>query len=175
MEGMSQDFLSRWSRRKLEAEHAEPVPAPETAAPPPDPEAIAAEAGEITPEEIAALPPVEELTATSDLVAFLRKGVPVALRNAALRRMWTVDPAIRDFIGEARDYSWDWNTPGGVPVSGPMEPGTDVPAMVRRIFGGEDEAEAPRVVERENVNEVTFQAGTAAYAPATPRAAGGIR
>lgn len=143
---MSDNFLSRWSQRKLanaepktpeeptvevaaveiEAEAAQPVPAE----------------SEMTEEEIAALPPVEELHAGSDIAGFLRKGVPLVLRNAALRRMWMVDPSIRDFVGEARDYAWDWNVPGGVPVSGPLSPTTDVPGMLRRIIGEESEPAA---------------------------------
>ena len=50
-------------------------------------------------------------TADSDLSAFLRKGVPAALKNAAMRQMWSLDPAIRDHVGPA-EYAWDFNTPG---------------------------------------------------------------
>lgn len=127
---MSEKFLSRWSKRKLEdsEKSAEPPVSPpaETSADEPDP---------VTPEEIAALPAVESVTSAEDLMIFLRKGIPVALRMAALRKLWVLDPEIRDFVGDARDYSWDWNVPGGVPVSGPLEPGTDVDSMVRKILG----------------------------------------
>ncbi|TIU06806.1 MAG: DUF3306 domain-containing protein, partial [Mesorhizobium sp.] len=51
------------------------------------------------------LPRVEDLTAESDLSAFLRKGVPKMLKRAALRRMWSLDPAIRDHIGPS-EYAW---------------------------------------------------------------------
>jgi hypothetical protein len=44
--------------------------------------------------------------------------VPAALKNAALRRMWSLDPAIRDYRDLAVDYAWDWNTPGGLPGGG---------------------------------------------------------
>jgi hypothetical protein len=131
---VSDAFLTRWSRRKL----AETPPEADT---PQLPEG-GLEAREetlddfATEEDIAALPPVESLDGASDIAAFLRKGVPLALRNAALRRVWAADPAIRDFIGHARDYDWDWNVVGGVPVSGPLSPGTDVAAMVRNIVGG---------------------------------------
>jgi hypothetical protein len=62
---MSEGFLSRWSRRKREtpAEEPAPPPAPPAAIVPPSPEAEAtaeggtAEGEEITPEELAALPP----------------------------------------------------------------------------------------------------------------------
>ena len=124
---MSNDFFSRWSKRKLE-EAATPPESEETAAalptagetespvPTEAPEPDAA----MAPEELAALPDPDDLTVGSDITGFLRQGVPLALRNRALRRMWSLDPAIRDYIGDARDYAWDWNTPGGMPVSGPL-------------------------------------------------------
>lgn len=145
---MTEDFLSRWSRRKEKARRVELSPEPRSdetagltpAAPPQhDPETLAAERA-LTPEEIAALPKIHELAADSDFAVFLRRGVPDALRNAALRKMWMLDPAIRDFAGHARDYAYDWNTPGGVPGHGALEPGDDVPAMVRSIFGEPDAA-----------------------------------
>lgn len=142
---MSADFLSRWSRRKQEARRdgvvpealpeaqADSVPPAQTGAPA-EPVAVPDDP-DLAPDEIAALPRIEDLTPESDLSAFLRKGVPEGLRNAALRRMWSLDPAIRDFVGEARDYAWDWNTPGGVPGTGDLLPGQDVQAMVRQVFG----------------------------------------
>jgi hypothetical protein len=47
----------------------------------------------------AILPPIEAIDAHTDVTVFLRSGVPDELRRAALRRAWTVDPAIRDFRG----------------------------------------------------------------------------
>jgi hypothetical protein len=67
---------------------------------------------------------------------FLRKGVPEPLRNAALRRMWSLDPNIRDFVSEAREYAYDWNTPGGVPGSGALPASEEVARMAARIVGG---------------------------------------
>jgi len=137
---MSDDFLTRWSRRKREARREEearaPAAAPEPEAPAPAaaPEPPSGGEPELTPEDIAALPPIEELTAESDFSAFLRRGVPEKLKNAALRRMWALDPAIRDHVGDARDYAFDWNVPGGVPGNGPL-PAAGVEAMLRGIFG----------------------------------------
>lgn len=125
---MDGSFLQRWSRLKRDADAALPEPLAEP------------EADALGEEEIAALPDIGTLTAESDITGFLRKSVPPALRNAALRRMWLLDPAIRDFVGPARDYSYDWNTPGGVPGNGPLEPGAAT-AMLRRIFGDERKTE----------------------------------
>ena len=134
---MSGEFLSRWSRRKLEVKQAEetaPAEAPE-GGPEAAPGAEELSPEELSPEELAALPPGESLTAQSDIAAFLRKGVPQALRNAALRRAWAVDPEIRDYVGDARDYAYDWNVPGGVPGTGPLDAGTDLARMVEDVFG----------------------------------------
>jgi hypothetical protein len=76
----------------------------------------------------ATLPPLESLTAESDFSAFLREEVPAALRRAALRRAWSLDPTIRDFVGPA-DYAWDFNAPGGVPGFS-----LDLPADVERLI-----------------------------------------
>lgn len=77
-------FLSRWSRRKLDAK-AEPAPpppvetkTPEAEPPPPPPE----------------LPPVESLTKDSDFSVFLKAGVPQELKQAALQKLWQSDPAL---------------------------------------------------------------------------------
>jgi hypothetical protein len=138
---MSGDFLSRWSRRKLEVQRTEEEERarPEVPALPVDQEPAA---DELSPEELAGLPPVESLTAESDIAAFLRKGVPQALRNAALRRAWALDPEIRDYVGHARDYGYDWNVPGGVPGTGPLDAGTDVARMVEDVFGRSHDVEA---------------------------------
>ena len=123
-------FLSRWSRRKRAAGTA-PVPPPATPAPPeaavPPPDA------EVPAFDPASLPPVESLTAESDFAAFLREEVPAALRRAALRRAWSLDPAIRDFVGPA-DYAWDYNAPDGVPGFS-FDLGGDVGRLVAQAIG----------------------------------------
>ena len=120
------NFLARWSRRKQDVKAAEPSP-PDTDAPAAEPaRSDAAEDRASDPqsrEEAPAsepaepLPSVEDLTADSDMTAFLRKGVPEALRSAALRRAWSLDPAIRDFVGLA-EYQWDFNDPNSIPGFG---------------------------------------------------------
>lgn len=131
----SGSFLSRWSRRKLDERQPRQPETREEEGASPEPQ-DAPEPG-LTPEEIAALPKIEELTAESDITVFLRRGVPEILKKAALRRMWSLDPAIRDYVGDARDYAYDWNVPGGVPGNGPLLPTDDVEGMVRQVFGRE--------------------------------------
>lgn len=115
-------FFGRWSRRKRALDRAQPaaapVPPPEPDAEPEPPPALAAAPETLTDEELAALPRIEDLTEGSDITAFLRPGVPRALKNAARRQVWMATPAIRDYRDPAVDYAWDWNTPGGVPGDG---------------------------------------------------------
>ena len=77
----------------------------------------------------ATLPPIESLGADSDYTVFLRKGVPEALRIAALRKAWASDPFIRDFRSPAIDYGWDFTTP-----EFDLRPTDDVAKMLDRIF-----------------------------------------
>jgi hypothetical protein len=65
--------------------------------------------------------------------------VPDELRLAALRRSWTVDPAIRDFK-EGQENDWNFNDPDSIPGFGELDPGVDAKRMVAEILG-----EAPRM------------------------------
>lgn len=129
------DFLSRWSRRKLGGEQAVPEPPPADAPAP----------AEASPEEEfdpATLPPIESITSATDITAFLRKGVPLELSRAALRRVWVADPAIRDYVGLAEN-AWDFNDPTAMPGFGPLDQSPEeVRQMVSRMFG-----EAQQVIE----------------------------
>ena len=127
---MSEDdrFLSRWSQRKrLALEEARKAAEAAPAAPEP--------VAEEEPFDLSTLPDLESLTPETDISLFLQKGVPDELRNVALRKMWALDPAIRDYMGDALDYAWDWNAPGGVPGGGELGAGFDTAKMVAQIFG----------------------------------------
>lgn len=127
-------FLARWSQRKQEAKRPEPKPdAPATEADVrPGP---IAEADAMQEFDLSSLPKLEEMTSTTDITGFLRKGVPEHLRNAALRKSWALDPAIRDYVSPALEYAYDWNTPGGVPGSSEIGAGMDVARLVSQIMG----------------------------------------
>jgi hypothetical protein len=148
-------FLSRWSQRKQEAKQPDrgaPVANVDT------PSAPVTES-EAEPEfDLSSLPKLEDLTETTDITAFLRKGVPESLRNAALRKSWALDPAIRNYVNPALDYAYDWNTPGGVPGSSELEAGLDVARMVSQIMGGESVAE-PAGSADDSENEPASAAG----------------
>jgi Protein of unknown function (DUF3306) len=133
-------FLARWSQRKHEAKQPDrDVPAAEADVP----VAPAAESDAAPEFDLSSLPKLEDMTATTDITGFLRKGVPEHLRNAALRRSWALDPAIRNYVNPALDYAYDWNTPGGVPGSSEIGAGMDVARLVSQIMGsGESVVEA---------------------------------
>ena len=61
-------------------------------------------------------------------------GVPAELTKAALRRVWTTDPAIRDFIGIAENQ-WDFTDPTAMPGFGPLEATDDVRELVAQAMG----------------------------------------
>jgi hypothetical protein len=142
-----EDFLSRWSRRKRGAEEASPAPLPP--APVFDPpkgentgSAVASEADAADELDLSALPPLDSITSATDVTAFLRKGVPQSLTREALRRAWSADPAIRDFVGLAEN-AWDFNDPNAMHGFGPLDYTPEqVRELVAKIVG-----DVKRVVE----------------------------
>jgi hypothetical protein len=132
-----EQFLARWSRRKQEAKagHAEPSSEEPAAAD----ESASCDRGAaegIPPEtELSNLPPIESIDAVTDVRAFLGEGIPQELSRAALRRAWSADPAIRNFVGLAEN-AWDFNDPRAMPGFGPLEySAEEVDELVRRIVG----------------------------------------
>jgi hypothetical protein len=87
------------------------------------------------PFDRSSLPPIEAIGADTDVRGFLQCGVPAELTRAALRRAWTCDPAIRDFVGIAENQ-WDFNDPYAMPGFGPLLAGKEnVPAVVTQAPG----------------------------------------
>lgn len=131
------NFLTRWSRRKLvsadkanaaapvqdAASSKEAVVKPASSAPPAPP-------AEFDP---ATLPSIDSIVASSDIRAFLQGGVPPGLTRAALRRAWSADPAIRDFVGLSEN-SWDFNATDSMPGFGPLDP-EDARRIAAQFFG----------------------------------------
>jgi hypothetical protein len=137
-----ENFLLRWSRRKREVlrenegadrpaatknalaedDHtsgdAADRPAPSRAGLPFDP---------------ASLPPIQSITAETDIRGFLGTGVPSELTRAALRRAFACDPAIRDFVGLA-DYDWDFNAADSMIGFGPLRMTDDVAKMAAQVL-----------------------------------------
>jgi hypothetical protein len=149
-------FLSRWSRRKQAvargAAPAEPVPEAVPVAAPP---------AEEPPFDIASLPSIESLTAASDVRAFLARGVPQALQRAALRRIWSLDIGIRDYVGPA-DYAWDFNAPDGIPGFS-LNLSGDIGKLLAQAIGA-----APEPEPAEPEPEAAAPSADAAPAPEPP-------
>ena len=149
------NFLSRWSRRKREAgEDKEKNGTGETvAAPAPENQQgkPAAPGAAPTPEfDVESLPPIETISAETDITAFMRTGVPETLKHAALRRAWSADPAIRDFMGPTENY-WDTPGPDGIPGFGDLDPNLDVRRMVSELFGETPRQDTQPVLEADRV------------------------
>lgn len=120
MNRRGEGFLKRWSRRKLRAALSSDDRAKL-------PDAPASAAADIAPSPKNALaitdpdqlPALESLDASSDFTPFLAPGVPAELAREALRRAWTTDPAIRNFIGLAEN-TWDFTAADGIPGFGSL-------------------------------------------------------
>ena len=153
-----ENFIARWSRRKREAAQDADATKP-AAAPAPTAEsehsdegrrketdAAAADGGALQPSEAAfdpmTLPPIETITAESDIRAFLAPGVPPELTRAALRRAWATDPKIRDFVGLSEN-SWDFNAPGAMAGFGPLEMTDELRRQVAQMVGRSLAGESP--------------------------------
>jgi Protein of unknown function (DUF3306) len=132
-----EEFLARWSRRKREAKAVVNVPPPTEPAGTPNPAPPAAAENPPDAEvNLSSLPAIDSIDAATDITAFLRKGISQELSRAALRRAWTADPAIRDFVGLAEN-AWDFNDPNAMPGFGPLDCSAEqIDALVGRIVGG---------------------------------------
>src|SRR5688572_12316693 len=159
-----ENFLARWSRRKAEAEqpadHA--GDANERGELQKQPGGAAVEAKDEQAKEegedvdLSKLPPIESIGPETDIRAFLQKGIPPELTKAALRQVWTSDPAIRNFIGIAENQ-YDFATGSDIPGFGPLTPADDVAHMVRQIMG-EGVPRPPPLSEPEPSPEADAQA-----------------
>jgi hypothetical protein len=143
MSDENESFLARWSKRKAlarvgpdpdEAERKQPQRSDLAA--PADAGAVAGGGAPEDEPEIALedLPPIESIDASTDLTPWLKKKIPDVWRQAALKRAWTADPAISQFIGLAEN-SWDWNAPDGVPGFGPLRPTDNVVQLLSQVIG----------------------------------------
>lgn len=117
-------FLSRWSQRKrqVEAENAKSAPAEntaETSIKTADENTDAEIADDVKPEpseeelemqanlEAAEAVDLETLEYDSDFEVFLKKGVPDALKNAAMQKLWRSNPVLAVLDG-LNDYDEDF-------------------------------------------------------------------
>jgi hypothetical protein len=147
-----ENFVSRWSRLKHESEsrrkrktelRERPAPSSTAVTSTTDEDEAAGTETRATPIfDPTGLPPLDSITARTDISIFLRSGVPAELTVAALRRAWVSDPVIRDFIGIAENQ-WDFTNPTTIPGFGPLHETGDelsfiaqtVPTLDRSLDG----------------------------------------
>ena len=98
------------------------------------------------------MPSIDSIVAGTDIRAFLQKGVPAELTKAALRRAWTTDPAIRDFI-EIAENQWDFTDPTSIPGFGPLRASDDVRQLVSQAMGKLPESPPPAALTEEGPEE----------------------
>ncbi len=174
-------FFARWHRRKRAAREADAEPDPGVPAEPgplrPEPDQqdplpaaadgkLATASAPSTPTiDLASLPPIETITAATDIRAFLAPGVPEELKRAALRRAWSVDPAIRDFVGIAENQ-WDFTASNEALGFGPLPSGEDVRRLVAEVLG--DRPESPTSAPGASAEICDKNASREDAEPATP-------
>jgi len=178
-----ENFIARWSRRKTAAQDAEARPAAAPAAAPTraddgggdrkENDAAPALGGAREPSvaafDPAKLPPIESITAETDIRAFLAPGVPAHLTRAALRRAWASDPKIRDFVGLSEN-SWDFNAPDAIAGFGPLEMTDALRQEVARMLGRGIAGEAPNPAPAQAPQEMPSSSeGTSELADAAPK------
>lgn len=134
-----EEFLARWSRRKHEAKRGgqvgpQPLEAAKAQRAGPADGPLAEPAHPTV--DLSSLPPIDSIDAATDIAVFLGNDIPLELRRAALRRAWTTDPAIRDFVGLAEN-AWDFNDPNAIPGFGSLDLlQAEVSRIVEPIVGG---------------------------------------
>jgi hypothetical protein len=186
-----ENFLARWSRKKLDAAEEPAPPTMDMASAPSSPddaaEKPAGETADLTAPatnaakpaapafDPASLPSLDSIGAQTDIRGFLRPGVPAELARAALRRAWSSDPAIRDFKGLAEN-DWDFNDPNAMFGFGELGPDVDIKRMLAAVFGEtpkEAAALSPVKPEQGNLEPapVTNEVAASDERPAPDRAA----
>jgi hypothetical protein len=163
-------FLARWSRLKRDPE--KPPASPEPARPEPTAAATALPEGKTLDELVAELPRLDELVPGQSLTAFMQAWVPADIRSAALRRMWLLDPAIRDYVNPALDYAYDYNALGGAPGYGPMETSAEMVREVNDMFAravAPDKGEEGKARAQGNMSQAETDVSKGALDDAAPQ------
>ena len=161
------DFLSRWSRRKQEAAREARLPRNDEASAGgvEQPVRVVAQNQSALPQkapvaeplfDLSKLPSLDSIGADSDVRLFMQPGVPASLSHAALRRAWSADPAIRDFVGLSEN-AWDFTKPEAIAGFGPLLPIDDVKQLLSQILKDDS---APRDGEEEPAQTASQQSET---------------
>jgi hypothetical protein len=122
-----ESFLRRWSRRKqahqLELRDQPASETGEESLRQDEESQTAAEPSSPPTQALVSLPtpvpPIETIGQGTDIRPFLAVGVPEEITRAALRRAWSTDPAIRDFVGLSENF-WEGTAGGSIPGFGSL-------------------------------------------------------
>jgi hypothetical protein len=146
-------FLSRWSRLKQGERKGEVAPVRKE-------EASTPNAAEEKKDETLELPSVESLTKDSDFSVFMKAGVPDALRNRALRKLWETDPPL---------YAHDGLTDYGADYAKIMKDGESRAETAYKIGRGFlEKGDLPWEKEEENEKEKTDATAAKTEPPVLP-------
>jgi Protein of unknown function (DUF3306) len=177
-----ENFLARWSSRKL-AERERTARQDARAEQQPRDENSALENGALEnsavaetrqdgdtqdnrPFDPAQLPPLDSIGPDANIADFLRREVPPDLTRAALRRAWTSDPAIRDFVGLVEN-GWDFNDPSGMAGFGPIS-AEEVARLAGNVIDALPEAAPENHAEEVSTSEKNSQLASTNALPAGP-------
>jgi hypothetical protein len=112
------------------------------------------------------LPSLDSIGADTDIADFLRPGVSPDLTRAALRRAWTSDPAIKNFVGLVEN-GWDFNDPSAMAGFGPIST-EEVARLAGKLIGALPAAEPADQAQEALASEHKSQLGSGNVLPEGP-------
>ena len=159
---MSDGFLSRWSKRKIDVKEGKPVE------PEPLPEVVAIQDADLPAEPPAPPPPtledVQALTPESDFKRFASADVAPEVKNAAMKKLFA-DP--RYNVMDGMDvYTGDYSQPDPIPESMLRQLAS---AKFLGLFDEEEKEEAAAAARARDVAD-NPAAQTVAQSPEAPQA-----
>src|SRR6516165_7355753 len=170
-----ENFLTRWSSRKR-ASRTPSVPQDAEQAPRDasstiedgaiDKTAREGDAQDKPPFDVAQLPSIDSIGPETDIAGFLRKEVPPELTRAALRRAWTSDPAIKNFVGLVEN-GWDFNDPSAMSGFGPIS-AEEVARLAGKVIEALPKAAPEDQTKEVSVSEKKSQAASTSALPTGP-------
>jgi Protein of unknown function (DUF3306) len=170
-----ENFFTRWSSRKLanhtpsarQDAHAGREPREARGTSEDDTLAKTSKDGDAQdnpPFDVAQLPPLDSIGADTDITAFLHRDVPPDLTRAALRRAWTSDPTIKNFVGLVEN-GWDFNDPSAMSGFGPIS-AEEVARLAGKVIEALPEAVPEDQTKDVSASEKKSQLATAKALPA---------
>ncbi len=165
-----ENFLTRWSSRKLanrtqsaqQDAHAGHEPRDAKGTSENSTSAKTSKGGDAQdnpPFDLAQLPPLDLIGADTNITAFLHRDVPLDLTRAALRRAWTSDPTIKDFVGLVEN-GWDFNDPSAMSGFGPIS-AEEVARLAGKVIGALPEAASEDQTKDASASEKKSQLASA--------------